>query len=973
MRIVLDLGRMASDAALRRVDIARRALREHPGHEVWVAFCREHAGQSDRIRGACGDFVPDERVVAYELPALAGPWGCRAEPPVRAYFMAGLGADLVLDLCSNDDEGALAAQIDAAGEARHAAGPARAMGDTARPRLALVSPLPPVRSGVAFHAADLVPHLARFYSIELVTPQPAVEDSRLRGLPVRSLEWFEAHAHEFDRIVYQFGNSAAHEHMFGLIRRYPGVAVLHDLFLSNTLDDAERSGKHPRALSRALYESHGWGALLDLHQRGRPDAVWKYPASRGVLASAAVVIVHSEHARRLATQWYGPDLGNRCTVVPLLRHFEHVPGRAEARARLGLGAGDFLVCSFGLLGATKRNQELVDAFRASPLAADKHCRLVFVGENVPTAYGLALTRKIRASASAAPIAVTGFVPPAEYAAWLAASDLAVQLRGNSRGETSAAVLDCMAHGVPTIVNAHGSSAEIDGSCVFKIPDDFAIDTLALALQRLRADEALRRELAARSRACVSAQHTAGAVARRYFDCIEQAANEGPAARYRSLLRTLGSIGVAPSPADLGDAARAIAFDQPPVAPRQLLVDVSAVVKVDLGTGIQRVVRHILLEWFKAPPEGYRVEPVYSPGDGRPYRYARRFGASFAGLPNLGFEDSVAELRRGDVFLGLDLVTAIVAENESLLLDMRDRGVHVFFTIFDLLPVQMPDAFPPGTEKYFANWLRTISSVSDGIVCISRAVADQFSGWIARNPPRRHTAVGIGYFHLGADLLPRAADRRFSFGTRRALRRLAARPSLLMVGTLEPRKGHDQALAAAQLLWARGVDFNLVIVGKAGWMMGELVGKIKKHPELERRLYWFGHASDALLLGLYDRCSALLAASRGEGFGLPLIEAAQKGLPIIARDIPVFREVGADHAYYFSGDDPEALAVAIERWLVLRASGQHPNPAGLHSLTWSRSARELAEVVLGGRRWLTAWHPPLQPAGRDTQASEPVRE
>lgn len=946
MRIVLDVGLLSPDAAAARARMAQQAV-SMPRHEVWVAFCIGHPGKIDRLRAALGGLVARDRIVGYELPPQNSRWNCEAGPHMRSYFMEGLGADVSIDLHSSDDEGELASRIGAALERRETADTAR-LEETVRPRLALVSPFPPVRSGVAFHAADLVPHLSRYYSVELVTPQPAVDDPRLRDLPVRSLEWFESRADEFERIVYQFGNSAAHEHMFGLIRRHPGVAVVHDLFLSNTLDDAERSGKQARALSRALYESHGWGALLDLRGLGHSGTIWKYPASRGVLASATAVIVHSEHAAGLATKWYGEDIGGRCTVVPLLREFEQRPSRTEARARLGLGPHDFLVCSFGLLGETKRNKELVEAYLASSLASDRHCRLVFVGENVPNAYGWALSKAIRAAGSAASITVTGFVSPADYATYLAASDLAVQLRRNTRGETSAAALDCMACGVPTIVNAHGSLADIDDACVCKIADEFSVGELVQALQCLRSDEARRRQLASRSVAYVGARHTADAVAQRYFDCIETAVEKGPAAHYRALLKKLGSIDVPASEGELCDAARAIAFDQAPVAPRQLLVDVSALVKIDLGTGIQRVVRHILMEWFKQAPEGYRVEPVYSPGSGQAYRYARRFAASFVGLPNLGFEDSVAVLRRGDVFLGLDLLTALVAENESLLLEMRDRGVRVFFTIYDLLPVLMPQAFPPGTETFFANWLRTISRVSDGVVCISRAVADEFAGWVARNPAERDTAVHIGHFHLGADLLPHAPDAGLPFGTRRALRRLASRPSLLMVGTIEPRKGHGDALAAAELLWARGVDFNLVIAGKAGWLMDELVARIKKHPELKRRLHWFGHVSDALLLELYSRCSALLAASRGEGFGLPLIEAAQQGLPIIARDIPVFREVAAEHAYYFSADKPEALAEAIGHWLALHATGQHPKPEGLQSLTWAQSARALADAVTCAR-------------------------
>ena len=71
----------------------------------------------------------------------------------------------------------------------------------------------------------------------------------------------------------------------------------------------------------------------------------------------------------------------------------------------------------------------------------------------------------------------------------------------------------------------------------------------------------------------------------------------------------------------------------------------------------------------------------------------------------------------------------------------------------------------------------------------------------------------------------------------------------------------------------------------------------------------------MLEQVYDSADALLAASEGEGFGLPLIEAAQHGLPIIARDIPVFREVAGENAYYFSGKDPQTLTEALRNWLV----------------------------------------------------------
>lgn len=107
----------------------------------------------------------------------------------------------------------------------------------------------------------------------------------------------------------------------------------------------------------------------------------------------------------------------------------------------------------------------------------------------------------------------------------------------------------------------------------------------------------------------------------------------------------------------------------------------------------------------------------------------------------------------------------------------------------------------------------------------------------------------------------------------------------------------------------------------------------------------------MLLRLYTSASALLMASEGEGFGLPLAEAARHGLPIIARDLAVFREVAGEHAFYFSGTDSMQLAMALRRWLELYRRREHPKPAP--PATWRESAQELLHIVLDGnayKRW-----------------------
>jgi glycosyltransferase involved in cell wall biosynthesis len=91
----------------------------------------------------------------------------------------------------------------------------------------------------------------------------------------------------------------------------------------------------------------------------------------------------------------------------------------------------------------------------------------------------------------------------------------------------------------------------------------------------------------------------------------------------------------------------------------------------------------------------------------------------------------------------------------------------------------------------------------------------------------------------------------------------------------------------------------------------------------------------------------LASSFGEGFGLPLIEAAQKKIPILARDIPVFREVAGEHAAYFSAETPNELAIAIKSWLADYQKNKHPKSCGMNYLTWKESAAMLLDKIRQG--------------------------
>jgi glycosyltransferase involved in cell wall biosynthesis len=822
-----------------------------------------------------------------------------------------------------------------------------------RPRLAFVSPLPPERSGIADYSAELLPELARHYDIDVVLQEASFDAPWVAAnCTVRSAAWFDTHADEYDRIVYQFGNSPYHEHMFALLARHPGVVVLHDFFQSGTLTGGE-TRRLPGGFSQALHESHGYAALADERQIGREAAVWKYPCNKKVLDRAQGVIVHSRFAMRLADMWYGPGSAREWKYIPLVRAQPPAVERRAARERLGITDADFLVCSLGMLGPSKLNDRLLDAWLGSPLADDPTCRLAFVGETGSPEYCDNLVRAIRGSRSRAHVRITGFAPRQLYEDYLAGADLAVQLRTLSRGETSASVLDCLAHGLPTIANANGWVAELPDETLLRIPDEFSQAELVDALVRLWRDPGTRAELARCGSEHVRTVHAPRRAGDLYRDAIEAFAADSPGARYRHLLRSLAGISLpnSPSRADLIDVAASISANRPARPPRQMLIDVTAIVRDDIKTGIERVTRAVVKALLDRPPDGYRVEPVYDAGGH--YAYARHFTFGLLGAEAPELKDVPIEVGPGDVFLGLSLAWDSIPREERSFIDLRNRGAFLFFVIYDLLPVLRPEVFPRLVEPNFARWLNSVTSVSDGVVCISRAVADEFLDWLQRTTPERCGPLGIGYFHLGADLAASLPSHGMEPNAEQVIRQASARPGFLMVGTIEPRKGHAQALSAFERLWAAGVDANLIIVGKEGWNLEHLMVRLRTHPEQGKRLLWLEGVSDEMLLRLYESAAALLAASEGEGFGLPLIEAAQHGLPIIARDISVFREVAGEHAFYFTGRAPEDLADAISTWLALRERGEAPSSTGMPWLTWAQSTGQLLDVILDGH-WYARW-------------------
>ena len=825
-----------------------------------------------------------------------------------------------------------------------------------KPKLAYISPLPPERSGISDYSAEILRHLSAYYGIEIIVDQDEVTDAWINeNYKKRTVSWFNDNANNFDRILYHFGNSYFHKHMFNLLERFPGVVVLHDFFLYDVyrwMDEVYYS--HNISLIDVIYKSHGFKAVKEY--LNNKDSLSKYPLNINIIENSVGIIGHSNYLSKLLEQWYGKNSLEDFALVPFLKEAAPKIIINEAKGTLNIESDCFVICSFGFIDNVKLNIELLNAFLNSKLSLNEKCFLFFVGENQGGDYGINIANIIRESGLENRIRITGYVEPMVYKQYLSASDMAIQLRRFSKGETSAAVFDCMSFGIPTIVSTNGSIGEIPKDCAFFLPEKFDDKTLVNAIEKLYDNKELRHTLGKKTREFVNEKHNPQYCAKQYFNAIEKFYSRKPV-NLHDVITAVSEINGSErvSDAELMNLSCSIAYDFPSKKIlKQILVDISSIINVDLKTGIERVTKNILKELIDNPPDGFSVEPVYAIEDESGYRYARKFTLKSFDYTNGGLTDDIVEVRAGDIFLGLDFAPHSVIKQKDYLLAMRWSGVRIYFIVYDILPVLMPEVFPPGTDIWFRDWLKTIMCF-DGAICISKTVSLDLKKWIDYNVINSvKLPFYISWFHLGHDIKNLGCHEILSKNQNELLPKLSRGHTFLMVGTIEPRKGHLQALDAFNLLWEEGFEFNLIFIGQEGWKplddeyrrtIPEIVKTIRENSELNKRLFWLEDIDDGYLEKIYQSSSCIIAASYGEGFGLPLIEAASKNTHIIARDIPVFREVAGEHAYYFNGLNPEDLADAVKKWVKIYEAGDHPKSKNIKVLTWKESASNLVSALL----------------------------
>lgn len=220
------------------------------------------------------------------------------------------------------------------------------------------------------------------------------------------------------------------------------------------------------------------------------------------------------------------------------------------------------------------------------------------------------------------------------------------------------------------------------------------------------------------------------------------------------------------------------------------------------------------------------------------------------------------------------------EQSGLIARLKERsGARFVCLIHDLIPIEFPEYAKPGQAENHLRRIETASRFADALIVNSTVTRDALQPHL----DRADRAPPILVAPFGADLPAVPADAVPPF----------ARPYFVYVSTIEARKNHLLLLN----LWRRlATDLGerapqLVLIGQRGWEAENVVDMLDRCPALRGTVIERNTVADAEMVGLLKGARALLLPSFAEGFGLPLIEALQFGVPALCSNLAALRETG----------------------------------------------------------------------------------
>lgn len=242
--------------------------------------------------------------------------------------------------------------------------------------------------------------------------------------------------------------------------------------------------------------------------------------------------------------------------------------------------------------------------------------------------------------------------------------------------------------------------------------------------------------------------------------------------------------------------------------------------------------------------------------------------------------------------------------ENYYRNIKTKGGKVVILVHDILPITHAKFYNyPWRQDVFKENLIKSFSYASALFCVSEYTGKSLKEFAKVNrlklPPIVVSYNGFEPLvdsHIESEAITHCSSKMFF--DKKASQVFANKP-FIMVGSIEPKKGHIPVLDTFELMWKNNFSPDLVFIGRKGWKFEEIEKRIYKSKYFLTKLFWFDTFDDHDLYLAYRNSIALIFSSISEGFGLPMIEAENAGCPVIAYETQISREVLGDRGIYFN--------------------------------------------------------------------------
>ena len=412
-----------------------------------------------------------------------------------------------------------------------------AAGETERPKIAFFTPLPPIESGISDYSEDIISELCKYCDIDVFIDDGYKPTSVFpENVAIYGYKEYPARSSQYMDTVYQMGNSDFHFYMYDFIRRYHGTVVLHDYNLHGAFYyRAVTVGRKDYALYRdfvrADYPDGSRDSYIESVSHGGGPDIFGIPLNSYLMDSADRIIVHSQEAKR---GLLAHNIARHVEVIASYAVITPLADTAAVKEKNGYSREDTVLSAFGGISRTKRALPLLKAF-AKLHKEFPQTKLLFAGklaDDIKSEFK-ALVREHELDDC---VQVTGYIGIEQFKEFIDMTDICLNLRYPSNGETSGSLMRILAKGRCVVVNDIGSFSEIpDDACVKienveKMGEDREPSAIYEALRTLLEDPDEKQRIERAARQFAEEHLDLRIVAKHYYDylcseCTEPAVTE----------------------------------------------------------------------------------------------------------------------------------------------------------------------------------------------------------------------------------------------------------------------------------------------------------------------------------------------------------------------------------------------------------------------------------------------------------------